>query len=241
MTIASYQIANRALQLVGTRTTLTALPDATTNEGIQIGVAYDPTLAWCFGLANWNFARKTAALTLTKSVAAGPPQPWTSASPSPPWKREFLLPADFVQARYVTNSDINSTTNYVGEPKRMQIATDTITAVVQQVLLTDAQQVVLVYTASLTDPTGWPWYFERLMVHALAATISYVLTGDKELSKRLDDQVMRQFLVAEEANRKEGLMFEDTTVEWIQAIGINYPFRRDDGKPKAPPQQAPQR
>jgi ribosomal protein S18 acetylase RimI-like enzyme len=228
-------IANRALQLIGTRTTIASLGEAS-NEAIQANLSYAPVTDWCHGAANWNFARKTAALTLQKTVQL-PPSAWSSTSPSPPWLNEFILPTDFIQARYLTNSAAAQTTNYDGEPKRFAIADDYVSSAETKVLLTNETNAVLVYTGRIIDPTAWPWYFERFAVTALAWTLALALTGDKVLLEALDNTLMRFFIIAEEANRKEGLLPEDTTPEWIQALGITYPLRRFQQPQQFQPQQ----
>lgn len=235
MAVTSVDIVNRALQLVGTRTTIASLGESS-NEAIQASLCYVPVRDWCLGLANWNFARRTAALILAKT-ATTPPPAWTTAQPSPPWKYEYQIPADALMMRYVTNSD-GSATSYLGEPKRFVVGIDIITAVEQRVLLTNELGAIGIYTAQITDPTEWPWLFERFVVGTLAWTLCPALTGDKELLKELSGTASHFLEVAIQSNLAEGLSFGDTTPEWIQALGINYPFRRNDGKTDraSPPQ-----
>jgi hypothetical protein len=236
-------IGNRALQLLGTRTTMASLVEQS-NEATQINLCFIPIQSWCSGLANWNFARNTAVLTSLK--AAGSP-PWTGLYPSPGWNYEYALPADFVRAIYLTNGTTNTGTAsavaFIGEPRRFALAVDTIASVQQEVLLTNEFPIaILIYTAFITNPTAWPWYFERLMVLALAKTVCLALTGDKKLLAELGQDLEQQISVAIQANTIEGLMIPDATPEWIQALGINYPFRRlDDRSPPAQPQPAQRR
>ncbi len=70
------------------------------------------------------------------------------------------------------------------------------------------------------------------MVDTFASTLCMALTGDEALLKFLDNKALQSMQIAMEANVAEGLRMGDTTPEWIQAMGINYPFRRDDGKAK---------
>lgn len=218
------------LQLVGTRTTVTTgeLTGSSSNEAIQANIAYDPIIAWCFGLANWNFARSAAVLALQKTASGFPT--WVAATdPAPPWKYQFGVPTGFIRAQYLTNFGVNDdNTAWLGEPKRFVVATDIITAVQQQVILTNELNSVLVYTKSLTDPSLWPWYFERLVVHSIAAATCFVLTGDEKKTTELSESSKIAFMIAEQSNREEGLSFGDTTPEWIQALGIEYPYRRND-------------
>lgn len=224
----SVDICNRALVVIGRPSIITDLGQDSV-EAKACNTVYLALVNWCFGLANWNFARKTAALTLLKSVAAGPPSPWTNASPAPPWTKEYAVPADFIRAQYLTDATSLSSA-YIGDTQRMVVANDTIATVQQQVILTKSTTPVLVYTGLVSDPTLWPWYFERLVVYAIAWNICPVLIGAPEITKTWKDQTIEQFMIAHQSNKEEGLFIIDSTPEWIQAIGMNYPYRRDDGK-----------
>lgn len=237
MTVTVADIVNRALQLVGTRTTVTTseLTNSSSNEAIQANIAYGPIRDWCFGVVNWNFARTTAKLTSIKTTTGFPT--WSTSAASPPWVKEYSLPSDFIRAIYLTNQDqaADSAVAWAGEPQRFVIAADIISTVQQQVLLTNQSSAILVYTARLSDPTNWPWLFERFVVSSLATALCYVLTGDRELRNKLEESSRVALIIAEQANREEGLTFGDTTPEWIQAIGIEYPNRRHDPRVKEPP------
>jgi hypothetical protein len=230
-------IGNRALAMLGSRTNMASLAE-NSNEAVQINLVYSIVTDWAFAATNWNFARKVIALSSTKSVVL-PPGTWTSASPQPPWLNEFVLPTDFIRAVYVTNMAAQGTTNYAGEPQRFVLGTDIITAVQQEVLLSNAANAILVYTSRVTDPTLWPAMFERFAVAALANAIVFQLTGDKSLANLMREQMMTFFQIAEQQNVAEELLYTDVTPEWIQAIGIKYPIRRygPRGPVPEPPRQ----
>lgn len=231
----STDIANRALQLIGTRTTIASLAEQS-NEAIQANLVYNVVTDWCISMTNWNFARKTVIPTTAKTVT--PVGAWTTTSPAPPWKYSFTLPTDFIRALFVTNSTIDVTsTFYLGEPKRFAIATDTITAVQQEVLLTNEAAPILTYVSRVTDPTLWPSFFERFTVATLAKTLSFALTGDRELTANLEKISLDHFSAAMSINRAEGLVYDDTSVEWIQAVGIPYPFNRENVTQRLIPQK----
>jgi len=221
-------ITNRALQLIGTRTTITSMSEQA-NEALQANLVYNSVRDWCFGISNWNFARKVVSLTIGKQLT-GSATTWTSTAPQPPWKYEYKLPSDFIRACYLTNSDHATQQAYNGDPRRFSLGDDTITSVEQQVILTNESPAILIYIARISDPTLWPWYFERLVVGTLAWTLAGALTGDKDLMAYLDGIATRFFTIAEQRNREEGLSFNDKSPEWIQALGIPYPHMRTDPK-----------
>jgi len=219
-------IANRALQLVGTRTTIASLSD-NTNEAIQCNLCYTAIRDWCHSIENWNFARKTVALASAKSVAL-PIGTWTTASPAPPWLNEYTVPGDFIRAIYVTNMNHNNNpaTSYDGEPQRFAVATDTIAALQQEVILTNQGNAILTYTSRVSDPTLWPLFFERVVVSAVARTICLALTQSMQLFKILEENAIMMITQGVLLNRAEGLAFEDTTPEWVNARGIVFPERQ---------------
>ena len=218
----STDIANRALQLLGTRTTIASLVEQS-NEAIQANVAYAAVTDWCHAMANWNFARKQIQLgSPTKTV--NPTPPWTTSSPPPPWLYEYAVPADFIKGLYVGNSTLNQAgTAFTGEPQRFVIVSD---GGVPVVLTNQDTNPSFVYTARISDPTQWPPFFERFAVVALARAMCMGLSGHFVLLQLLEQHVQDTFTAAEYQNRVEGLVVDDKTPEWIQALGIPYPYRR---------------
>lgn len=239
MAITSTDITNRALQLIGTRTTITSLVEVS-NEAIQANLVFTSVLDWCLGAVNWNFARRTILMDLVKTNSSPLPTPWADTQVSPAWRYAYSVPSNYIKAQYVTNSEANTDgLTYIGEPQRFVAALDRIATVDTRVILTNQASAVLIFTARISDPTLWPWMFERFMVATLAWTLAPALTSDKELTASLDATMMRFLSIGMQANLEEGLSFGDTTPEWIQALGINYPFRRQDGRDASQSQAAP--
>lgn len=238
----SVDITNRALQLLGTRTTVASLAE-NSNEAIQANLVYQTVTDWCHAMANWNFARKQASLgaAVKSSPASGTWNPATM--PPTPWLFEFTLPSDFIKAHFITNNAIGTllgNPSFLGEPKRFVVVTDTISSVQQEVLLSNETTPSLIYTSRVSDPTLWTAYFERFAVAALARTMCMALTGNIQLMVFLEELMQDYFTAAETTNRSEGLVVDDTTPEWIQALGVPYPYRRYlpiKPFPKAEPQQ----
>ena len=164
--------------MLGVRKTINSF----TQDSLEAQTAnqtFTPVVNWCFGLANWNFARQTAALTISKGPVPSSPAAWSSTYPSPPWLYQYPLPADYIRAVYITNNAAAATgAGYAGEPQRFAIVEDTTGVAV---LVTNQAAVNLVYTAYVTSPTNWPFYFERLAVIAMAQNMCMALTGNLEL------------------------------------------------------------
>jgi hypothetical protein len=236
MATTNFDICNRALTLLGSRKTINSF----TQDSLEAQTAnqsFTPTMNWCFGLANWNFARQTAALVITKGPPTTSPGAWTTAVPSPPWLYQYGLPVDYMRAVYMTNNAAAATgPGYAGEPQRYAIVEDTTGVTV---LVTNSATCNLIYTAYVVSPTNWPFYFERLAVLALAQNMCMSLTGNLELLNWLAAGLEQQIAIAMQLNKLEGLVIEDNTPEWIQALGINYPFRRISPEALPGPMQQP--
>jgi hypothetical protein len=99
-------IINRALQVIGTRTTVTdgELAADSTNEAIQANLIYDNIRKRLLRMAPWDCALKTANLVYISSVPGTPENTspattlWQPGQPSPPWAYEYQYPVDCLRA-----------------------------------------------------------------------------------------------------------------------------------------------
>jgi hypothetical protein len=112
-------IANQALQVPGTRTTVTEaeLTDNTTNEAIQLNLSINNTRRTLLRMAPWDCALKTANLTYITSISGTPENTspatalWQPGQPTPPWAYEYQYPVDCVRACWIVP---NTSTGYAG-------------------------------------------------------------------------------------------------------------------------------
>src|SRR5258708_25919710 len=92
-------ICNRALQAIGTRTTIASLTEDSV-EARNCNLIYADTRDEVLQMAYWNFAQKTAYLALLKSAPGTPTNAssaaiqWSAAFPAPPWLYEYAYPVD---------------------------------------------------------------------------------------------------------------------------------------------------
>lgn len=102
-------IANRALQSIGTRTTITdaELANQTSNEAIQFNLIYTNMRDDLLRMAPWDCALKTANLTYISSVPGTPENTsaatplWVPGQPAPPWAYMYQYPVDCLRAVYI--------------------------------------------------------------------------------------------------------------------------------------------
>jgi hypothetical protein len=225
----STDITNRALQLLGTRTTIASLAE-TSNEAIQANLVYTALVNWCLVQANWNFARKSVVLAQTSTFTGSP---WTTAQPTPQWIYQYNAPADYLRALYLFGTTLVNPGNtaFTGEPQRFAVSE----AGNATVILSNQVSAGLIYTYTAGE-NQWSSAFERFVVHALAYTLCFAL-GEKDQLSGFYERMMHMFVSAEQINREEGLIIGDTSPEWIQAAGIPYPERRYDRRSMIQPRR----
>lgn len=102
-------IVNRALQVIGTRTTVTdaELVAQSTNEAIQANLILTQYRDQLLRLAPWDCALNYANLTYISSVPGTPENTspattlWQKGQPAPPWAYEYQYPVDCLRACFI--------------------------------------------------------------------------------------------------------------------------------------------
>lgn len=107
--VAKADIANMALQVIGTRTSVSAseLTNETSNEAIQVNIIYDNIRKRLLRMAPWNCSLRTANLVYISSSPGTPENIsaattlWQPGQPSPPWAYEYQYPVDCLRACWI--------------------------------------------------------------------------------------------------------------------------------------------
>src|SRR6266852_6089123 len=107
---AQVDMANRALQTWGSRTTITAaqLVASSNNEAIQFNIIYVPFRRRLLRMAPWACAFNTANPTFITSVPGTPDnttpatQLWAKGQPAPPWAYEYQYPINCLRMCWLT-------------------------------------------------------------------------------------------------------------------------------------------
>jgi len=102
---ALVDLCNRALQYVGTRTTVTSaeLNANSSNEAIQFNLLATPYRRRLLRMAPWDCGMKTSNLTYITSTPGTPentsaaPLLWQPGLPRPPWNYEYQYPNDCIR------------------------------------------------------------------------------------------------------------------------------------------------
>ena len=114
-------IVNRALQVIGTRTTVTAaeLANQTSNEAIQANLILTQYRDQLLRMAPWDCALNYANLTYVSSVPGTPENTspvttlWQKGQPAPPYAYEYQYPVDCLRACFIIPAN---QTGYAGIP-----------------------------------------------------------------------------------------------------------------------------
>ena len=102
-------ICNRALQILGTRTTVSdaELAAGSSNEAIQFNLSYQMVRDGLLRLAPWDCSLKTANLVYITSSPGTPEntspatQLWQPGQPAPPFAYEYQYPVDCLRACWI--------------------------------------------------------------------------------------------------------------------------------------------
>ena len=186
-------ICNRALSSIGTRSTIAAITEAST-EAKQCNLIYEATRDEVLSMAFWNFARKVLTGSLLKSAPGTPTNTsapgvvWNDTYPPPPWLFEYTYPSDCIQVRmlqpqptmgytgvvpiFSSGSGLYSAPvlgqRYPAIPFEAVVDTDASGNDVNAIV-TNEYQALLVYTKRVTDPNIFSSQFVQALVAALAA------------------------------------------------------------------------
>ena len=204
-------IVNRALQNMGTRTTVTAaeLVAQSTNEAIQAELIYDNCRDDLSRMAPWNCTMQTRDLVYITSMPGTPENTspatarWQQGQPAPPWQYEYQYPEDCLRPVTIvpttaTGSGINppittavtggAASYWQGPPVRYQVAVDQFYPVTAAVVAAGGtgyavgEEIFLAYGPDGAVPIGAP-----VLLRVLTLTGSAVATV--EVVNQIPDSV----------------------------------------------------
>lgn len=178
-------IVNRALQVIGTRTTVTdaELTNQTTNEAIQANLILTAYRDQLLRMAPWDCALNYANLTYITSVPGTPENTspattlWAKGQPAPPWAYEYQYPVDCLRACFIipanqtgSSGNIPITTAvtggapafWAGQPIRFKVAIDQFRPVTAAAVVAGGtgyavgDEITLPIGATTSPPIGAP-------------------------------------------------------------------------------------
>jgi hypothetical protein len=228
-------IINRALAAISAQADI-ANSAENSKEAVAARLLYDPTRQQLLRSAHWNFARRTAGLTLLKAAPGTPENPaaatsagWTPDLPAPPWLYAYLVPADCLQLRYVLPQTVaggGSMAPGMGAPgagllPQLFVLASDVNGQGQavNVVLSNQRRAIAVYTADVQNEGLWDAAFQEAMVFGLAARFAMTIAGDKTLARLVSQQAMMAVGTARATDGNEGLTVNQHQPDWLRARG----------------------
>jgi len=218
------QIANMALDVIGTRSTIASLTEGST-EANAISRHWDNAVDAMLRAAHWNFARKQIPLTLLQDATQGQTVPT-------PWLYEYAYPSDCVLMRQlvpliqtqpippVSTPGSASPIAAYGPPVRFQLGTDLdFNGNPLNVLLTNQPQAIGIYTFRNTNTAMWDSLFVQGLAAYLGARVCLALTGDKNTLRMALQEAQAYADDAKAKNGNEGITVIDQTPDWMRVRG----------------------
>ena len=160
MATTDVDICNRALSRLGTRATIQAL-DENSTEARTVSIWYAATRDTLLRAHDWNFARRRVLLAEQDAAPAG-------------WTFRYALPTGCIRLLRITAA--NS-----ADSARFEVAGDSASRFV----LCDEPAAEAVYTARVDDPNLYDAGFSTALVDQLAAHIAYPITQKTDTAVRL--------------------------------------------------------
>lgn len=234
MSVSPVDVCNIALQQIGAQSSISSVnPSDGSTEGNACTLFYTPMMQGLSRAAHWNFARKQANLTLLRAAVIN-----GEVSPDPPptpWLYEYAYPQDCLAARFILpylnpaqGTAIPFTTSQAVVP--LWANSPAIPFVVSsdkdtqgnpiRVILCNASQPVLVYTADYTNqPNLWDPHFYLAATSYLGAWLVNALARNRALwvdqIKIVQDAVGQ----ARVSDGNEGLQSVDHLPDWMRIRG----------------------
>lgn len=192
MAITEVDICNRALSCLGTRATVAAL-DENSSEARTVAIWYAATRDSLLRVHDWNFARRRVLLAAQGVAPTG-------------WRFRYALPTDYIRLLRLTSAEPEAGS------ARFEVAGD----VAARFVLCDAPAAEAVYTARVDDPNLYDAGFASALVDQLAAHIAYPITQKTETAVRLAQLARVALADAMAANVNEAeTAGHDRLPDWI--------------------------
>jgi len=193
MATTNVDICNRALSRLGTRATIAAL-DENSTEARTAAIWYAATRDTLLRAHDWNFARRRVVLAEQGTAPTG-------------WAFRYAVPADCIRLLRIASASPEASI-------RFEVAGDAT----GRFIFCDEPAAEAVYTARVDDPNLYDAGFESALVDQLAAHIAYPITQKTDAAVRLA-QLARAALadaMAADVNEAEAAP-NDQVPDWIAA------------------------
>lgn len=248
---SNVDICNRALSVIGTRSTIASMSEATP-EARACSIHFEAACRAMLRLAPWSFARTQVNGALLAAASGTPENPdGTGPAPPLPYNYEYAWPQDCVRLRRVlppynapgtalSQGLVNmpgftaALFNIPQSPDRRpsyRIATDRDASGNRiKVILSNLENAIVVYTALVDNPNLWDDEFSEAFVFLLASHLVGALIGDKQMDRALFEKAQMLAVTARAVDANEQPLSPNHTPDWIRVRG----YRPFPGEPPCP-------
>lgn len=226
--MAATEICNRALSLIGTRSQIQSLTEAS-KEARECSLWYDTLRRQALRAVHWGFARAQTNLSLLGQLDQNT-SPW-------PWSFKYTYPASCCAVRYLLPPTPPQNAGVVVTPRgtlsmpfnwnqaspvnRFIIANDLDQYNQQRrVVLSNVCEAQVVYTIDVTDTSLMDDLFQDAITHMLAARIVMQLTGKTSMINTWVGAALGAIDKARAADGNEAMPSTDHTPDWIAVRGV---------------------
>ncbi len=245
---SNVDICNRALSVIGTRSTIASMTEATP-EARACSIHFEAACRALLRLAPWSFARYQVNGALV-AAAAGTPENSDGTGPLPldrNFSYEYAWPQDCVRLRRVLPPPNPPSTGPNQNPvfpwpmpgftaSPFNVPTDLENKAPYQItldydgsgnqikaILSNIEQAVIVYTALVDNPNLWDDEFSEAFVFMLASHLVGALIGDKQMDRALYEKAANAAITARAVDANEQPVSPQHTPDWIRVRGF-YPI-----------------
>ena len=242
---SAVDVVNESLLSIGAQAQISSFqPSDGSTEADAAALLYSPKLRALHRSAHWGFARKTVTLTQLKTAVGATSSTPASQLPAPPFLYEYAYPSDCLLVRFIMPSVQNALPNpplttgmsapqnlYWGPYPKFVIASDTdANGNPIKVILTNAFQAILVYTADFSFvPDQWDPDFHECAVSTLAAFFVNPLARNNALLQATIQIATGIIGNARAMNANEGLTSINRDASWIVARGSGFNWGEGSG------------
>lgn len=196
MSYTNVQIANMALAKIGDEASQITSFTEDSKEANLVNKFYEPSLREVLRMHEWKCAMTRAELAQDTST------------PVFGWDYQYSLPADCVRPLQLFRT--SSSERFVKEKVEWRVE--------GRKVLTNYDQVWMLYVKYLTDPNQMDELFIRCLYTQLAIKLAYPLTEDRQLVALLEDEMANVIMPeARRVNSFEGYEIPSVDSEWIEA------------------------
>lgn len=193
MATTDVDICNRALSRLGTRATISAL-DENSTEARTVSIWYAATRDTLLRAHDWNFARRRVVLAVQGTAPTG-------------WAFRYALPSDCIRLLRIAVADPE------GGIVRFEVVGDST----GRFVLCDEPAAEAIYTARVEDPNQYDSGFSSALVDQLAAHVAYPITQKTDAAVRLAQLARTAMAEAMAADANEATPPGDRAPDWIAA------------------------